>query len=133
MLLRSQFEMTWKEISPLVGVSASTLSRVANGKKKGGPQLLAGLNLLIELETLKRKPSVETMEQRIERLERELKAVQTGKYPAPKPEQMLNEDQTGGDANSSQDKQLDQSAVVSLTQEQKESYGAKKKKGPKQS
>ena len=47
--LSSKFNCFWEEISRRVGVAASTLSKNANGKIKGGPQLLAALLLLKKL------------------------------------------------------------------------------------
>lgn len=53
--LNSCFNFTFSQISKLVGVSESFLSRVLNGKAEGGRQLDATLKILIQLETLKRE------------------------------------------------------------------------------
>lgn len=45
--LKEKYFLGWRDISPLIGVSESQLSRIANEKKTGGRQLLAGLNLLL--------------------------------------------------------------------------------------
>lgn len=53
--LNSIFEKTNREISQKIGVSESFLSRVDNGKAHAGRQLFFALQLLLELETLKKE------------------------------------------------------------------------------
>lgn len=79
---------SWKnyEIAEKLGVTEETISKGRNGKTPSN-QLLCGLKLLLELETLKRQPPPETAEQKVARLEARLNAMEksTGKVTYPEP------------------------------------------------
>ena len=55
MSLKECFNLSSRQIAQRLAVNENYLSRVYNGRGNGSPQLLAGLNLLVELETFKKE------------------------------------------------------------------------------
>jgi hypothetical protein len=92
MVLRTNFGMTTRVISRVLGVHENYLSKVLNGKKDGSGQLYCGLKLLLELETLKRNERPKSVEEQLADLKREIAELKTGKYPEHRPRHdQLNE------------------------------------------
>ena len=95
--------MTGRAIAARIGIAETSLSKVYNGKKEGGKQILSGLALLLELETLKRRPPEKSLPEQISDLKSQIEGLQAqiagsgAPYPRHTPASVqMNEDAKGG-------------------------------------
>lgn len=78
--LKETFDLKSGVIAERLGISQTYISSVTSGKKLGSRQLLAGLELLLELEELKLKQKPKSLEEQIEELREEIRIMRIGKF-----------------------------------------------------